>query len=117
VLRTVLIVDDHPAFRAAARAMLDAEGFRVIGEAGDGPAALEAAVQLHPAVVLLDVQLPGLDGFAVAELLAGLSDPPQVVLVSSRSAATYGERAATTAAIGFLSKEGLNGAALADVLR
>ena len=72
--RTVLIVDDHDGFRATARALLEADGFDVIGEAADGEAAVASARRLRPDVVLLDVQLPGLDGFAVAERLAA-ADP------------------------------------------
>src|SRR6266702_1613721 len=63
---TVLIVDDHPSFRSFARTMLEAEGFRVVGEAADAAGALAAVIELRPAIVLLDVQLPDLDGFEVA---------------------------------------------------
>src|SRR5687768_13519458 len=60
---TVLIVDDHPSFRATARALLEAEGFDVIGDAPDGESAIEAVRRLGPELVLLDVQLPGMSGF------------------------------------------------------
>src|SRR5204863_8605691 len=73
---TVLIVDDHPAFRSLARALLESEGFAVVGEAGDGEDALVAVDALRPAVVLLDVQLSGLEGFEVAERLAEIRDTP-----------------------------------------
>jgi CheY-like chemotaxis protein len=66
---TVLIVDDHPEFRESASALLEAEGFAVIGEAADGDEAIAAVERLRPQVVLLDIQLPDLDGFAVAERL------------------------------------------------
>jgi chemotaxis response regulator CheB len=81
---TVLIVDDHEAFRASARALLQAGAFDVIGEASDGTEAIAAVTALRPAIVLLDVQLPGLDGLAVAERLAQAADPPVVVLSSGR---------------------------------
>jgi CheY-like chemotaxis protein len=58
---TVLIVDDHRDFRAFARALLEAGGFEVVGEAVDGASALVAARALKPALVLLDVQLPDID--------------------------------------------------------
>jgi DNA-binding NarL/FixJ family response regulator len=74
---TVLIVDDHAAFRASARALLQAEGFDVIGEATDGAEAVEAVAALRPQIVLLDIQLSDLDGLAVAEQLAAAPDPPQ----------------------------------------
>src|SRR5262249_9443075 len=64
---SVLIVDDHPSFRLSARRMLEASGFSVIGEAEDGHSALEAVQALGPDLVLLDVQLPDLDGFEVAD--------------------------------------------------
>ena len=94
---TVLIVDDHAAFRASARALLQAEGFDVVGEAADGAAAVEAVAVLHPEIVLLDIQLPDLDGLAVAERLAAGQDAP-AVLISSRDAAAWSppERGAST---------------------
>jgi DNA-binding NarL/FixJ family response regulator len=112
----VLIVDDHDDFRVSARALLEAEGFAVVGEAADGDAALEAVAALRPAVVLLDVQLPGLDGLAVAERLAEGPDPPAVVLISSRDAAAYGPRLDRASARGFIAKGELSGAALAGLL-
>jgi DNA-binding NarL/FixJ family response regulator len=113
---TVLIVDDHPAFRASAGALLDAEGFTVIGEAADGAAALDAVTRLHPDVVLLDIQLPGIDGFAVAERLAATPSPPAVVLISSREALAYGPRIGEAPARGFIAKRELSGAALAALV-
>ena len=110
---TVLIVDDHAAFRASARALLEAEGFEVVGEAGDGAEAVEAVAVLRPAIVLLDIQLPDLDGLALAEFLAEAPDAPAVVLISSRDAATYGPRLQATPARGFIPKSGLSGEALA----
>jgi DNA-binding NarL/FixJ family response regulator len=113
---TLLIVDDHPSFRSLARALLEAEGFAVVGEAEDGATAIAAVEALRPAVVLLDVQLPDLDGFEVAERLASRADAPAVVLVSTRTAAAYGVRLETTSARGFISKTSLSGAALAALV-
>jgi len=114
--RSVLIVDDHGGFRAFARALLQSEGFVVVGEAGDGAAALQAVEEVAPDLVLLDVQLPDLDGFEVAERLAAHENPPTVVLVSTRDAASYRRRLAGTSARGFISKEELSGTSLAAVL-
>jgi len=114
--RRVLIVDDHAAFRDAARALLEDDGFEVVGEAADGPAALAECARLRPALVLLDVQLPGLDGFAVAERLAGTRQPPDIVLVSNRSAATYRRRLAAAPVRGFLTKSDLATESLAALL-
>jgi DNA-binding NarL/FixJ family response regulator len=110
---TVLIVDDHAAFRASARALLQAEGFDVVGEAANGAAAVEAVAALRPEIVLLDIQLPDLDGLTVAEQLAGAGAAPVVVLISSRDAAAYGPRLQASPARGFIPKSGLSGEALA----
>jgi len=112
----VLIVDDHADFRASATALLEAEGFTVVGSAADGATAVEAVMRLRPAVVLLDVQLPDTDGFAVAGRLAQLAGPPRVVLISSRDAAAYGARIDAAPARGFLAKRELSGAALAALV-
>jgi DNA-binding NarL/FixJ family response regulator len=110
---TVLIVDDHPEFRESASALLEAEGFAVVGEAADGDEAIAAVGRLRPQVVLLDIQLPDLDGFAEAERLAAEPDPPRVVLISSREAAAYGPRLEAAAAQGFIPKRELSGSTLA----
>jgi DNA-binding NarL/FixJ family response regulator len=116
VRTSVLIVDDHEGFRSSASALLEAEGFDVIGEASDGATALEEAERLRPDLVLLDIRLPDLDGFAVAERLAAEREPPAVVLISSREAAVYGTRVKTARARGFISKRELSGRRLATLL-
>jgi DNA-binding NarL/FixJ family response regulator len=112
----VLIVDDHASFRSVARRLLVADGFAVVGDVGDGVAAIAAVRELHPDVVLLDVQLPGLDGFAVATALAAQDPPPAVVLVSSRSRADYGRQVQDSPVRGFIAKAELSGDALRRVL-
>ena len=114
---TVLIVDDHPSFRATARAILEADGFEVVGEAADGASAVEAVHTLHPDVVLLDVQLPDMDGFTVATTLGGNGYMPTIVLTSSRDAADFGPLVAECGARGFIPKAELSGTALHAVLR
>lgn len=113
---SVLIVDDHAPFRASARRLLEAEGFDVIGEAADGHAAIAAAQQLQPDLVLLDVQLPDLDGFEVAARLADLGLPSAVVLTSSRNPAEYGPLASDASVRGFVPKAELSGAVLTSLL-
>ena len=113
VSRSVLIVDDHAEFRRSARAMLEAQGFEVVGEAIDGASALIGAARLQPRLVLLDVQLPDLDGFEVAARLADSSDPPAVILTSTRAASSYRRRLATSPVLGFIAKAELSGEALA----
>jgi DNA-binding NarL/FixJ family response regulator len=116
VARSVLIVDDHPSFRTTAHALLEAEGFDVVGEAEDGESALEAVRRLRPDIVLLDVQLPGIDGFEVAELLTANGNSPSVVLTSSRDASDFGALVERSGARGFLPKAELSGAALSALL-
>ena len=113
---TVLIVDDHGAFRASATALLEAEGFAVVGEAADGGGAIEQTELLQPEIVLLDIQLPDLDGFAVAERLRDVPVPPSVVLISSREATAYGPRLGEASALGFIAKRDLSGEALAALV-
>ncbi|HEX9551078.1 MAG TPA: response regulator transcription factor [Candidatus Limnocylindrales bacterium] len=115
-MTTFLIVDDHAAFRRQARALLEAEGLEVIGEAGDGPTAIDAVRALRPDVVLLDIGLPGVDGFAVASRLAEEIEPPHVILISSREASTFGPRLSTSGGIGFIQKDDLSAAALEALL-
>lgn len=112
----MVIVDDHPGFRSAARALLEAEGFDVVGEADDGQSALAEIGQLRPRVVLLDVQLPDVDGFEVAERLAREADPPAVVLISTRGVSSYRRRLACSSARGFIAKSELSGNALSALL-
>jgi DNA-binding NarL/FixJ family response regulator len=113
---TVVIVDDHEVFRTSARALLESEGFVVVGEAATGAAALEAVAAFRPEIVLLDIQLPDIDGLAVAESLALASPAPAVVLISSREAASYGPRLAESSAHGFIAKSVLSGEAIASLV-
>jgi DNA-binding NarL/FixJ family response regulator len=114
---TVLIVDDHAEFRTTAAELLEAEGFEVIGAAADARRAVELALKLRPQIVLVDVQLPDCDGFAVAARLAGEAQPPQVVLISGRDATAYGRRIAGAPVRGFIAKRELTGAAVAALVR
>jgi DNA-binding NarL/FixJ family response regulator len=114
--RRVLVVDDHPSFRRCARALLTAEGFEVVGEAGDGAAALALARELAPELVLLDVQLPDMDGFDVASRLLARDRGLAIVLTSSRDRAEYGPLIEASGARGFVSKGDLSGAELERLL-
>jgi DNA-binding NarL/FixJ family response regulator len=110
---TVLIVDDHAGFRSFARRLLEADGFTVVGEVGDGASALTAAADLRPELVLLDVMLPDTDGFEVARELADRGADARVVLTSSREADEFSDRLGRSPAHGFIHKDDLSGAALA----
>lgn len=110
--RSVLIVDDHAAFRTSARALLEADGWDVVGEAADGTAGIEAARALRPDVVLLDVRLPDRDGFDCAAVLTSDGYRPTVIITSSSDDPLYPDRAASCGARGFLAKHDVCGAAL-----
>lgn len=114
-VQTLLIVDDHAAFRAIARAALG-DAFSVIAEAADGEEAVMLARKLRPELVLLDVQLPDLDGFAVAAALAAQDHPPIVVLTSSRDRRELEPLIRQAPARGFIPKEGLSAEALAELV-
>ena len=115
---TVLIVDDHPSFRASARRLLEADGYEVVGEAADGESAFEAVRELRPDIVLLDVQLPDLDGFDGRGAAhrrrrrAGRGADLQ-----PRRAPTSGPASAASGARGFVPKSELVGRGIAALLR
>jgi DNA-binding NarL/FixJ family response regulator len=93
--------------------MLEQDGWSVVGEAHDGSTAIDAVASLSPDVVLLDIGLPDIDGFAVAERLAAVDAArPDVVLVSSRDREAYGDRVAASHARGFVAKGDLDGPTL-----
>ncbi|HEY4867654.1 MAG TPA: response regulator [Candidatus Dormibacteraeota bacterium] len=114
---SVVIVDDHAPFRSMARQLLEAGGFVVVGEAEDASSALEEVHRLHPALVLLDVQLPDLDGLTLASRLAVDEPGTAVVLTSSREAADYGHRVTSCGARGFITKADLSSESVTAVLR
>ena len=111
---SVLIVDDHPSFRASARMLLECEGYVVVGEAADGRAALEAVRELRPDFVLLDVQLPDIDGPEVAARLAEANGTsPAIILTSSRDLEDIGVLSGVRC---FIPKSELSGSALEALL-
>lgn len=114
--RRVLVVDDHPSFRRCARVLLSSEGFEVVGEAEDGESALELTAELAPDVVLLDIQLPDINGFEVVSRLHERDPELAIVLVSSRDRSAYGSEIGTSGARGFITKEELSRGALARLL-
>jgi DNA-binding NarL/FixJ family response regulator len=113
---TVLVVDDHSGFRASARRLLEAQGYRVVGEAGDAPAALTHARELRPQLALVDVYMPGVDGFEVAACLAALDDAPDVILISSHDRADLEALTESSVARGFVPKDELSREAIEELL-
>jgi DNA-binding NarL/FixJ family response regulator len=111
-----VVVDDHPSFRRSARMLLVEEGFEVVGEAESAAGAVALVANLEPDLVLLDVQLPGVDGFEVASRLRERSPALAIVLVSTRDRADYGSLVEQSGARGFIAKADLSGAVLETVL-
>lgn len=110
---TVLLADDHPGILAAVSKYLERGGLTVVGRAKDGPEALKLIEQERPAVAVLDIQMPGVNGIEVTRLAARCAPDTAVVLFSG-----FGDRAQVVEALdagarGFLMKN----AALAEVLR
>ncbi len=109
-----IVVDDHQAFRASARRLLELSGYEVVGEAADGTTGLALVRELEPELVLLHIALPDMSGFEIADELAG--GPSAVVLVSSRDPADLGRRLARSGARGFISKDRLSEESLLEVV-
>ena len=114
--RRVLLVDDHAAFRESAGAWLVREGFVVVGASGSG-IDLQATIEaVHPDIVLLDVNLPGLSGPEVAALLPRAAGAPEVILISSDDEAASDPRVLEAPVAGFLAKRDLSCAAIDALL-
>jgi DNA-binding NarL/FixJ family response regulator len=111
-LMRVLLVDDHDGFRTSARILLEAEGFIVVAEADDGTSAVAAAAATSPDLVLLDIQLPDMDGFEVVRRLTAAGIGAHVVLIASRDEEAYADRLARSPADGFVSKADLSRVAI-----
>lgn len=116
MIQKLLIVDDHDDFRAQAGALLRGESYDVIGEAENGISGVKAVRLLRPELVLVDVQLPDIDGFEVARRILDDPSAPAVILISSRDRADYGSRISRCGAAGFISKSELGRAAIDSVL-
>jgi DNA-binding NarL/FixJ family response regulator len=109
----VLIVDDQPPFRIVARAVVrQVGGWRVAGEAESGEAAVALAASTRPAVVLMDINLPGINGIEATRRLLAADPTTTVVLLSTYSRDDLPADAADCGAVGYLRKEDLTPAAL-----
>jgi DNA-binding NarL/FixJ family response regulator len=101
----VLLVDDQPPFRMAARAVVEAsDGFEVVGEAETGEASVELARELLPDLVLMDVNLPGIDGLEATRQILSEARPVVVLLLSTYEAEEYAPKAAECGASAYIPK-------------
>ena len=82
----VLIVDDHPLTRDALSALLTQQGFDVVGEAEDGSAAISAAIELQPDIVLLDLTMPGMDGLTALPHIREHAPSSEIVVLTASDA-------------------------------
>jgi two-component system response regulator EvgA len=109
---TILIVDDHPSFLAAARFLLETDGFEIVGVATDGESAVRETLRCSPDIVLLDVSLPDMDGFEVASRLRAAGASSTIVFTSSRDGSDFGSLIVDSGGSGFIAKAELSGEAL-----
>jgi DNA-binding NarL/FixJ family response regulator len=112
----VLVVDDQEPFREAAAAVIEATaGFAVAGVVESGEESLLAAIARQVDLVLMDVNLPGIDGLTASAWLRELADPPVVVLVSTHDEDEFSDRLAEVGAVAYLSKSRFGTDSLARV--
>ncbi|MEE9473775.1 MAG: response regulator transcription factor [Acidimicrobiia bacterium] len=114
----VLIVDDQLPFREAARMVVEmTDGFEVAGEAGDGEEGVEMTRALKPDLVLMDVQMPGIDGLEATRRIRELNDPPEVMVMSTHESGDYRETALDAGAYAFIPKSEFSMDALEELWR
>lgn len=101
---TVLIVDDHEVVRVGLVEMLADPAIEVIGQAATGAEALQLAAQMHPQIVLLDLRMPDMDGFAILQQMPEISPDTQIIVLSAFENPTYVARAVTSGAKDYLLK-------------
>lgn len=111
----VLIVDDQAPFRSAARMVVElTDGFEVLAEAETGEEAVDKALSLEPDLVLMDVNLPGIDGLEATRRILADGNSIRVVVLSTYEASEYGPRSAEAGAIAFVSKSAFTPEALEE---
>ena len=112
----VLIVDDQLPFREASRMVVEmTDGFEVVGEAQNGPEAIELVSELKPDLVLMDVQMPGIDGIETTRRISALPDAPAVIVMSTHESGDYVGMAVAAGAIGFVPKSQFSFDTLAEM--
>lgn len=102
--KRVLVVDDSPFMRLLVKNILVPRGFEVVGEAGDGKAAVDAYRALKPDLVTMDLVMPGLDGFGALREIRKMDARARVVMVTGAGQMTTVQQAMTEGAAGFVVK-------------
>lgn len=114
----VLIVDDQVPFREASRMVVEmTDGFEVAGEAENGEEAVDMTRNLNPDLVLMDVQMPGIDGLEATRRIAALDDPPPVVVMSTHESGDYQQTSVAAGAVAFIPKAEFGMEALEELWR
>ncbi|MGB3254980.1 response regulator [Buttiauxella gaviniae] len=101
----ILIVDDHPIIRLAMHMLLEKEKYKIVGEASNGVTAIDLARKLKPDIIVLDIGLPGLDGFEVIERLQLSDNKAKIIVLTGLSAEIYVGRCIRAGVAGFVSKD------------
>ena len=103
-MRTALIVDDHPFIRMAIKVLLEKEGFKVVAEADNGVDAVQLARELSPSLIVMDLNIPRLDGLEAIKRLNDLHLPSKLVVLTEQAPEFYSERCMRAGAMGYISK-------------
>lgn len=113
---SVLVVDDQAPFRLAARAVIKrAEGFELVGEAGTGEEAVELAGELRPDLVLMDINMPGINGIEATSRIVSQEPGAVVFLCSTYERSDLPEEAGDSGARAYINKEELGPAVLREL--
>ena len=102
---TILVVDDHAMFREGVRGLLERNGFRVVGEAGDGREAIAAVLELSPDLVIMDISMPNIDGIAATRDIIDGSSDTKVIALSIHAGKRFVENMLKAGAAGYILKE------------
>ena len=113
----VVVVDDQGPFRQMAKQILERDpNFEVVAEAGDGDEAVQVVADTHPDLVLMDVQMPNMNGFEATRQILSAENAPKVVLTSMNEEIEYPKAAAEVGACGFLRKRDISAQKVLDIL-